>query len=418
MKRSRLGSGVVVLLLVALVASACGSSRSNGSAGVTQSTSPGAATSVKLDNSHPVKILFVGGFTGPTSKSVNDAKVAMEASIDDVEEHGGIDGRTVKLETLDTTGDPTQAVSVLQRYVTQNAKPDFVVPAISSTEALAMVPLLTREKIVSMNNAANPALNSPNKYPYHFGYSLTSKDLQAALPGRLKEMNVKKLAVITPKDAYGTSIADGLKETLAGTGVELTVEEFNPADLDISVSYQRAISGHPDAVFFEAIGDITQRLVETRLSVGATNIPTIAGFGISSIGGGPADWADPAALKNLTMEVFRFQKYVPPEQYTDVQKRFFAHMAAHGGLTSNVLTPGLFWDVIQVLAKAANDAGSTDGDAVKKVLESATFKFPELMMYSHHGYSADDHFPKPTLDDLSFTTPGPMVKGMFQTTGG
>ncbi len=436
MARIRHRPPVIILVLLALLAAACGDDDDTGAGarGPSGTEAPGteapgteapgtvapgtdttAATSDQLDDSDPVKILFVAGATGPTAASVADAQRAIEASIADIESRGGVLGRTVKLEVLDTGGDPTQAVSVLQGYLSQNDAPDFVIPGISSAEALALVPLLTREKIVSMNNAANPDLNNPGEYPYHFGYSATSEGLQAGLPDLLQKMDVKSLAVIVPNNAYGTSIADAVQNVLRDTDVTTTVELFNPEDLDISVSYERAISGNPDAVFFEAIGDITQRLVEARLAVGATDIPTIAGFGISSIGGGPADWADPAALENLVMQVFRFQVYTPPEEYTDVQRRFFENMEAHGGLTSNVLTPGLFWDVAQVLAAAANEAGSTDADAVKEVLESDSFEFPELMMWSQHGYTADRHFPDPVPDDFTAIAPSPMVNGMFKT---
>jgi len=407
---------LIILMLFALIAGACNGDDSS-DAGVTDDsgTDATAASSGELDDSDPVRILFVAGATGPTAASVADAKLAIEASIADIESRGGILGRTIDLEVLDTGGDPTQAVSVFQRYLSESDPPDFVIPGISSAEALALVPQLTRERIVSMNNAANPDLNNPDEYPYHFGYSATAEGLQTGLPGHLEEMGVERLAVIVPNNAYGISISDAVNNLLADTGVETTVELFNPEDLDISVSYERAISGDPDAVFFEAIGDITQRLVETRLAVDATDIPTIAGFGISSIGGGPAEWADPAALENLVMQVFRFQVFTAPENYTDVQQRFFENIDARGGLTSNVLTPGLFWDVAQVLAAAANEAGSTDADAVKEVLESGSFEFPELMMWTQHGYTADRHFPDPAPEDFTAITPGPVVNGMFQS---
>jgi hypothetical protein len=80
-----------------------------------------------------------------------------------------------------------------------------------------------------------------------------------------------------------------------------------------------------------------------------------------------------------------------------------------------VLTPGLFWDVTQVLTAAANEAGSTDGEAVSEVLEGDDFEFPELMMWSQHGYTADRHFPDPAPEDFTAITPGPVVNGMFQS---
>jgi branched-chain amino acid transport system substrate-binding protein len=395
--RARLA--VAVLAAGTLALSACG-----GSAGGSTDTAA---------NDEPVRVLFVGGKSGPTAQIVSETTQGLEAGIADVNDNGGIDGRKLELEVLDTGGDQTRAVSELQRRLSSGEKPDLVIPGVSSVEALAMAPILARQQIVSINNAASPDLNKPEDYPYHFGYTPPGIRQQAGLPDALKELGAKSVVALVGNDAYGETMAQGVKTNLEGTGIDVEVQTFDLADLDLSIAYEKAVSSHPDAVFFEAIGDPAQRLVEARQVVGATDIPAIGGFGINSTNGGPSKWASEEANKNLYTQMFAATKYVAPEDRSDVQKTFFERMDDEGGVQNSVLTPMIFFDIVRIYAAAANEAGSTDAAQVAKALEG-DMEYPDVTMWSDHHWSADDHFPTPKPEDLAFAPRGELVDGMFR----
>jgi branched-chain amino acid transport system substrate-binding protein len=371
----------------------------------------GDTTSAASDE--PVRVLFVAGKSGPTAQIVSETTQGLEAGIAEVNENGGIDGRQLELEVLDTGGDPTRAVSELQRRLSSGEAPDLVIPGVSSVEALAMAPILTRQSIVSMNNAASPDLNKPDEFPYHFGYTPPGIRQQAGLPTALEELGATSVVALVGNDAYGETMAEGVRSNLEGTGIDVTIETFNLADLDLSVAYERAIASNPDAVFFEAIGDPAQRLVEARLVVGATDIPTIGGFGINSTNGGPSAWAAEEANENLYTQMFAAQQYVAPEERSDVLNTFFERMEEQGGVENSVLTPMIFFDIVRLYSAAANEAGSTEASDVAKALEG-DMEYPELVMWSEHHWSADDHFPTPTPEDLAYAPRGELVDGMFR----
>lgn len=330
-------------------------------------SSPGSADSG--DDDGQVDVLLVAGKSGPTATIVEDVTSGMEAAIAEVNEAGGINGQKVTLEVLDTGGDPTRAASELQRRLSQGDKPDLVVPGVSSVEALAMTPLLTREGIISINNAASPELNKPEDYPYHFGYTPVPEDQQAGLLPALEDLGAKSVVALLGNDAYGEAMADALASLLEGSGIDLEVEVFKLDDLDLSISYERALSNDPDAVFFEAIGDPAKRLVEAREIVGATDIPTIGGFGINSTDGGPSKWASDAANENLSTEIFASQVYQAAEERSETLTNFFESIEELGGVRESVQAPFIFYDIINLYAAAADQAGSTDADEVKEQLE-------------------------------------------------
>jgi len=399
--RTRLS--IAALTVGALALSACGGGGEGDSGGDTAAAA----------NGEPVRVLFVGGKSGPTAQIVSETTQGLEAGIAEVNENGGIDGRQLELEVLDTGGDQTRAVSELQRRLSSGEKPDLVIPGVSSVEALAMAPILTRQQIVSINNAASPDLNKPDEYPFHFGYTPPGIRQQAGLPDALEELGAKSVVALLGNDAYGETMAEGVRSNLEGTGIDVTIETFNLADLDLSIAYERAIASNPDAVFFEAIGDPAQRLVEARQVVGATDIPAIGGFGINSTNGGPSKWASEEANENLYTQMFAATEYVDPEERSDVLGTFFERMEEQDGVQNSVLTPMIFFDIVRVYAAAANEAGSTDAADVAEALEG-DMEYPELVMWSDHHWSADDHFPTPQAEDLAFAPRGELVDGMFR----
>jgi hypothetical protein len=88
-------------------------------------------------------------------------------------------------------------------------------------------------------------------------------------------------------------------------------------------------------------------------------------------------------------------------------------MDAEGGVQNSVLTPMIFFDIVRIYAAAANDAGSTDAAKVAKALEG-DMEYPDLTMWSDHHWSAEDHFPTPQPEDLTFAPRGELVDGMFR----
>ena len=111
--------------------------------------------------------------------------------------------------------------------------------------------------------------------------------------------------------------------------------------------------------------------------------------------------------------MFAATKYVAPADRSDVLKTFFKRMDDQGGVQNSVLTPAIFFDIVRLYAAAADEAGSTDAADVAKALEG-DMKYPEAVMWKKHHWSAKDHFPNPTSDDLTFAPRGELVDGMFR----
>lgn len=402
----RLRSLLALGVAAALSLSACGAGTEKSSTG--NSTGKG-----------PISVLLISGVTGPTATVVDDTINGINASIDAVNAAGGVNGRKMKLTVVDNGGDPTRSVSELQKYLSKGQKPDLVFPGVSSPEALALTPLLSREKIISTNGASSAELNKPNDYPYHFGYMPTSKQQQVGLERDLTTLGAHRVAVMVGNDAFGSALAAGVRNELKDGKIKVDVTTFDLAALDLSIVVDRAMAKHPDAFFTDALGEPAHRIVEARTVVGATDIPMIVGPAIASSDGGPSNWASVKTNANLYTELYAAQSYVAPADRTGVLKAFYNNMANHNGIKKggSAIVPMISYDMITLYAAAANEAGSTNPDKVKAALEG-DMKYPPLVQWPNMHWTADNHFPTLSEDDTKILPRGALVDGLFKPLSG
>jgi branched-chain amino acid transport system substrate-binding protein len=383
-------------LVVALALSACGAA------------APGDAQS-----GNTYHLLFVAGLTGATQSAAQSALDSVNAAAADINGKGGIDGRQIAVDSVDSQGDPTRAVTLLQDRISAGPKPDAVFAGLSSPETLAMLPVLTRNKILSFGNSASPAANNPASFPFHFGTAPTSTGQLVGLPALLEKRGVTKLSVLLPQDAFGDGNEAGLKATLPPS-VKVTETRFDPKAIDLSVAWQRATSSAPQAVYADCFGDSCPRLFNARVTAGATDVPVIFGTGPSATGSGPAGFASPASLANLTASTWTFLLYKAPADRSKAFDVMYDAVAKGKQPTASLLPAFFAWDGLHSVALAADTAKSTDVTKVAAAMldlkaPTGTWLTSDLITYTDQS-----HFPVPQPSLFSYVTPGPLTDGLFK----
>lgn len=367
------------------------------------------------DSDDSIQLLLIGGKTGATSTLVAQAQVGLEAGIAAVNDAGGIDGKKLKLSVLDDGSDPTRAVSALQQYLAKNGDPDVVLPGISSAEALAVLPTLTRNKLFSINGTSATEIDQPSEYPYHFGYMPTNLEQQVGLVRDLKGLDAQRVVAVVSNDAYGKTLGKGVEDLLTDEGFDVSIETYNPADVDLSVTFERVLSEHPDAIFMDGVGDAAHRLVDARETVGANKVPTIVGSSLASTEGGPSNWASAAQNENLYAETFTAQKWVAADKRSPQVAEFYKRVEAAGGIgdDESSLVASIFYDMVRIYAAAADEAGSTEPADIAKVLENDP-ELPGLVQWKTPGWISESHFPTLSEDDVTILPRSELVDGQYR----
>jgi branched-chain amino acid transport system substrate-binding protein len=347
--------------------------------------------------------------TGTSSSAAQAQLDGLHAAANQINEQGGIAGHQIKVVSADDQLDPTKAVQLLQQQLT-SAKPNLVITGNTSNEALALLPLLTRNKVLSTGSPQSEKLNDPATYPYGFTVTTQNATDARALVTELQSRNITKIGFIAGNDAIG-------ENTIATYQPVLTVEQYSPDELDFSTHLQRIEASAPQLIVAAPTGAAIGRLLAARTAAGITTPllgTTSLGDGTNlSLVSGPADW-----VNVQTMVIKANSNQFTPNAGSQA---LLARLKADGSKLDQVMQQySLPWDALYLAKYAAEQAGSIDAPEMAKALENQDpVSNSMLVTFPVEKYSSTNHFF--IIDDLSAAfaviKPGPVADGTIQSAG-
>lgn len=400
-----------VLALVALVAAmlvaGCGDSSSDGSE---TSASGGGSTSESggAGSGDPYRVYASLSLSGPLAGIGLAEQDGLEAAAEVLNARGGIDGHPIELEIVDDGSDPTQAVSLLQRKMTGDDKPDLVWPGSTSNVTLALCPILMQQRVLALGITASTDISDLDRCGYNFVMGPTPADSQAAVAREMAQRGIRSVAVLLSNDAYGEAVQAAVEEVFPAAGLEITqIENFAPDALDAGPQLRRLRDTNPDALFVEGQGAAIGKVLESRQQLG-WDIPVYGGTGFG--GSNVAALVGPEALRDVAM----WQWGVGVRGAEPVPELFEStalpaiQRAADGELrvANNLYAGG--YDALMVADAAARAARSIEPDAMREALQGFADSppaDPQWVMLTEYPYTAEKNFSG--LADGDFTLAQP-----------
>jgi branched-chain amino acid transport system substrate-binding protein len=246
-------------LVAALVLAACGS----GAGG--KSGSGGGS----------YKVVLISDLSGPYSGVSGPGAVGAEVAIDNINATGGINGKHVNLEVIDSQSAPAAALAAAQKAVSEN--PLAVIMFSGSAGASSITSLVQSTKVPFLS----PALADTSVYPaqpYLYQPSLTAKqDAQALyqfvkqkLNGALSGKTVDVAAITSP---YVDVIIKNATTLLQADGAKIGSTERYQLPLASFTTQAGAISrDRPDAVLVLGSTDDTVVVSKALKAAGVTSL--------------------------------------------------------------------------------------------------------------------------------------------------
>ncbi|HWL77678.1 ABC transporter substrate-binding protein [Microbacterium sp.] len=372
---------------------------------LTACSNPSAAPEPGSEDA-PLKVLIISGETGALSVNSEAMRLGVDAAVASLNEAGGVLGREIEVATLDDQSDPTRAVTLLQEYVADHGKPDFVAAGQTSNEALALAPLLTRDQIIGMASVSSPALDNPAEYPYFFSTAVKQADVTAAAAAFLADQgDVEKVGLVITNDALRDAVEPALQAALDEVGIELSVHAFDPEAIDISSAFTEARAAGADWIYADAIGTVVPRLFEGRVKAGAETIPTVGGSGIAV---SPfTDFTTEQQRENFYPVLYPLTHYIAPEDRSDALNDFISRLGDLSELPVTINTHAYGWDQIMIWANAVEQAGTADSDAVRDALQALELSGADAAdqpwVLWRNLFSEDSHFPQVTAEEFAIS---------------
>ena len=303
----------------------------------------------------------------------NGAQIA----VDEINAHGGVDGRMLELVAYDDHNSAADAVRAMQRLATQD-KVSAVIATYTSEVALALEPWAGRLKMPTITpGAASDEISKRIhadydhlKYFFH-GY-LASTFLANAVCDAAKDLLVDskyhmKSAVIMSEDAAWTGPLDaGYEKCLPMVGLKVLAHiRMSPDTTDFTPIYNGIEEKKPDVI----ITGISHVGVQPTVQWANQQVP-IPQMGISSQATSSTFWKDTnGATEGIILQLVAVDsvgstpKTIP---FAQAYLKKYGITPAYTGYTS--------YDDVYYIADAIHRAGSTDPDKMVEALEKTNWQ--------------------------------------------
>lgn len=342
-------------------------------AGAVLATALALTLATAAQAAEPIKIGVIGEQSSVAGASLTKAA---EMAADDINAHGGVDGRKIQVITYDDHSSAAEAVRAFQRAVNQD-KVVAVVGSYISEVALALEPWAARLHVPYITpGAASTEITKHvhddyNNFKYTFDGTLNSAFIAQSICDFSHDALVEgfhmKTAVVMSEDAAWTTPLDArYLECLPKAGLKVLDHiRFNPDTTDFTPIYNKIEGEHPNVI----ITGISHVGVQPTVQWHEQQVPIAMG-GISSQATTSTFWKD----TNGATEGVVSQTLAAPDVALSPKTKPFAAAYIKRYGDSPAYVGYTTYDMIHVIADAIKrEGGSTDPDKIVHGIETADY---------------------------------------------
>jgi branched-chain amino acid transport system substrate-binding protein len=313
-----------------------------------------------------VKIGVFMSTTGDTANfgisSVNGIKMAT----DEVNAAGGINGKQVELDVQDDRSDPSEAATIVTKFVTQDGV-HAILGEVASSRSIAAAPIAQNAKIPMLTpSSTNPEVTKKGDYIFR---SCFIDPVQGAAIAQFaaKTLGKKRAGIMVDrKNDYSTGLEKFISATFTRLGGEMVVNQsYQAGDQDFNAQLTSIKGSNPDVIFVPGYyGDVA--LIAKQARDKGITVPFVGGDGwdatqLYTIGG-----------KALNGSFFS-NHYSPYDTDPAVQKFVNDYKARYNAIPDALAATA--YDAAKIMFDAIKRANSLDGKAIRDAL-AATKDFP------------------------------------------
>jgi neutral amino acid transport system substrate-binding protein len=251
----------------------CGSSSSSGASASGTAAASGGTSGQPTGS--PLTIADVAPFSGPDAALGPTYLASCYGATAAVNAAGGVDGHPLTCKSVDTRGDPADAVPAVNQMFASTSSLALVIGC-TSDEAAAVVPVINARKMAMFCMTGQSEFDSVH-FPYF--YRLVPPDLEEsyAMVAIAQQLGYHKIALAFGNDIGSQTFIQPAIAALKKAGMTLATDQT----LDLNATTFRTeaeaiVQSHPDAIMTEALGSADPTLFSeiTQLN-GGKLIPVI-----------------------------------------------------------------------------------------------------------------------------------------------
>lgn len=198
--------------------------------------------------SNEILIGYVSGFTGPTSGPVKELTAGANLYLDSVNAAGGVNGRKIRVETMDDKFDPKQSAEAARTLIKD--KGVFALMLTRGTPNLeAIMPVLkeTGTPMIAPSSGAAVLHDPVNPLIFNVRSKYQTESERAIM--QLAGQGIKRILVIHVDDSFGRDAMAGYMKGFNASKLQpVSVLTFERSMTDLSDIAAKTIAAKPEAV--------------------------------------------------------------------------------------------------------------------------------------------------------------------------
>ena len=317
----------------------------------------------------PVRIGILFSNSGPAGVFGPPVANIAEMIEEDINAAGGINGRMVETVLADDATDPEVGRQAMEQLLDSD-EVDVVIGTHSSATREAARPLAEAANVPYIYAALYEG-GECSAVMFNTG-EVPSQQLAPAIPWMMEETGGSKWFLLGNDYQWPRRSFELAREYIESNGGEVVGEEYVPLGTQDFSSVAQQIAGSGADLIFPALVGGDAVAFETQavdFGIGQDALPRLANIYEENVlaGMGP----DVTAGMRVTLGYFKeVDNPANTEFVARYLERFGADAAPHATFSSHV------YDAALLYASAANDAGSTDTEAVVAAMEGQTLSTP------------------------------------------
>jgi branched-chain amino acid transport system substrate-binding protein len=224
-------------------------------------------------SSNEILIGEFGSMTGGDATFGISTHQGIQMAFDEINAAGGIQGKKLKLKSLDDQGKPDEAATAVTRLVTQD-KVVAILGEVASSRSLAAAPIAQQYKVPMISpSSTNPKVTEVGNYIFRVCFI---DPFQGYVMAKFAYENLKLRNVAIMRDAksdYSDGLSRYFKETFTKLGGKISSEQtyIGQNDIDFNAQLTAIRSAKPDGIFipgyYGEVGLIARQARQAKMKI-------------------------------------------------------------------------------------------------------------------------------------------------------
>lgn len=303
---------------------------------------------------------YFGPLSGDNAQYGQTFQEAIDLYVENLNAEGGIDGRTVVIESEDDRAVPQEAANIAQNF-TSNQRMLAAVGSFSSAASMAAAPIFQEAGMVQVSpTSSHPDFSGIGDYMFRI---VTTQDVEGPLNAQFvqERFSPSSVAVVYRQDDWGASASEFFVQEAENIGMEIALNEaVVPGTKDLRPLVTRLNSSDAEvlylALFYADAATLAQQMQQAGLEIPVVTNSSLFNPQLIELGGD-------------SVEGFYVPSNFSPESEREVVQDFVAAYRERTGEVPDQFA-ALAYDAIGVLATGMQNAAES-GELTRSSIREA-----------------------------------------------